>query len=159
MKESESKAVQDFYPEELSHCYGCGSNNADGYRLKTFWEGDETVSRIQPREYHTAIPGYVYGGFIASIIDCHGTGSAAAAMYREENRSQESMPAFRFVTASLKVNYLKPTPMGVELEVRGKIIEIKGKKVVVEASVFANGIKTASGEIIAVQMPETFLAK
>ncbi len=152
-------AVQDFYPEELSHCYGCGSKNEHGYQLKTYWEGDETVSRVTPRDYHTAIPGYVYGGFLASIIDCHGTGSAAAAMYRAENRPMDSLPAFRFVTASLQVNYLKPTPIGVELEVRGRIKSINGRKVLVEASVYANGIETVKGEILAVQMPDSFLSK
>ncbi len=152
-------AVQDFYPEELSHCYGCGSQNEHGYQLKTYWEGDETVSRVTPRDYHTAIPGYVYGGFLASIIDCHGTGSAAAAMYRAENRPMDSLPAFRFVTASLQVNYLKPTPIGVELEVRGRIKSIKGRKVLVEASVYANGLETVKGEILAVQMPDSFLSK
>lgn len=152
-------AVQDFYPEELSHCYGCGSQNEHGYQLKTYWEGDETVSRVTPRDYHTAIPGYVYGGFLASIIDCHGTGSAAAAMYRAENRPMDSLPAFRFVTASLQVNYLKPTPIGVELEVRGRVKSINGRKVLVEASVYANGIETVKGEILAVQMPDSFLSK
>ncbi len=155
----ETKAFQDYYPDDLSHCFGCGSKNEHGHQLKSFWDGDETVARITPEQHHTAIPGYVYGGFVASIIDCHGTGTAAAAAYKAENRSMDSLPPFRFVTASLKVNYRKPTPLGVELEVRGKVSELKGRKVIVIASVFANGELCADGEVVAVQMPENMLPK
>lgn len=149
-------AFQEYYPEDLSHCYGCGTQNEHGYQIKTYWDGEETVSRITPRPYHTAIPGYVYGGFIASIIDCHGTGTASAAAFKAAGQAMGTLPPHRFVTASLKVNYHLPTPIGVELEVRGKIIEIKGRKIIVEAAVFANGQKTASGEIICIEFNGSF---
>ena len=114
------KAIQDFYPDDVAHCFGCGRLNEYGHQIKSYWEGDETVSHFMPKEYHTAIPGYVYGGLIASLIDCHGTGTAAAAAYKSENREMDSEPAFRFVTASLHVDYLFPTPLGVLLEIREK---------------------------------------
>ena len=152
----EQKAIQDYYPDDVAHCYGCGKLNEQGHQIKTFWEGDETVTKFTPKEYHTAIPGYVYGGLIASLIDCHGTGTAALAAYRAEGRDYDSLPAFRFVTASLQVDYLKPTPIGVELTLRGKVLEIKGKKVISEITVSASGTITARGEVIAVQMPESF---
>jgi len=148
------KAFQDYYPDELSHCYGCGRLNEHGLQLKSYWDGDETVATFHPGPYHTAIPGYVYGGLIASIIDCHGTGSAAAAAYRHEGREMGTEPALRFVTASLQVRYIRPTPHGVPLEVRGRIKELKGKKVVVSATVSAKGEICAQGEVVAVQMPE-----
>ena len=151
------KAFQDYYPEDLSHCYGCGNQNEHGHKLKTYWDGEETVSCITPEPKYMAIPGYVYGGFVASIIDCHGTGSAAAAAYREADRPMDSLPPFRFVTGSLKVSYKRPTPMGVELEIRGRIEEIKGRKVVVSAKVLANGEVCAIGEVVAVQMPANML--
>lgn len=149
-----SKAVQDFYPSELSYCYGCGKSNEHGHQIKTCWDGEETVSHFIPKEYHIAVPSYVYGGLIASIIDCHGTGSAALASYKAENREIDTLPPFRYVTASLHVDYLKPTPLGVELELRGKILEIKGRKVITEITLSANGKITAKGKVIAVQMPE-----
>jgi acyl-coenzyme A thioesterase PaaI-like protein len=151
------KAFQDYYPDDVAHCYGCGRLNAHGYRIKTFWQGDETVTRFRPEAYHTAIPGYVYGGLLASLIDCHGTGTAAAAMYRAEGRKMESEPPFRFVTGSLHVDFLKPTPHCGELEIRGRVKEIKGRKVIVEATIYAEGVATARGEVVAVQMPESFL--
>ncbi|MCF8294992.1 MAG: PaaI family thioesterase [Bacteroidales bacterium] len=149
-------AFQDYYPEDLAQCYGCGSHNEHGHQLKSYWDGEETVARITPKPWHTAIPGFVYGGFLASIIDCHGTGTASAAAYKAEGRTPDTLPAFRFVTASLKVNYHKPTPLGPELEIRGKVLEIKGKKIIVSAEVLVEGEKTVSGEIVCVQMPDTF---
>ena len=147
------KAFQDYYPDDLSHCYGCGRLNEHGLQIKSYWDGEESVTTFQPRPYHTAIPGYVYGGLIASLIDCHGTGTAAAAAYRAQGREMGTEPACRYVTAALRVDYLKPTPL-TELEVRGRVKEIKGRKVVVEAEVTAKGNVCARGEVVAVQMPE-----
>jgi len=153
------KAIQEYYPEELSYCYGCGRLNAHGHQIKSFWDGEETISHFTPKEYHIAIPGYVYGGLIASLIDCHGTGTAALASYRAEGREPDTHPPFRFVTASLQVDYLKPTPLGPVLELRGKITEIKGRKVVSEITVSVNGDITARGRVVAVQVPENFIQK
>jgi acyl-coenzyme A thioesterase PaaI-like protein len=154
-----TKPIQDYYPDDVAHCYGCGRLNEHGHQIKSFWDGDETISHFSPKEYHTAIPGYVYGGLIASLIDCHGTGTAALASYKAENREPDTLPPLRFVTASLQVDYLKPTPLGVELELKGKVIEIKRKKVISEISVSANGEITARGKVVAVQMPESFKEK
>ncbi len=150
----ENKPIQDYYPDDVAHCYGCGRLNKHGHQIKSYWDGNETVARFTPKSYHTVIPGYVYGGLIASLIDCHGTGTAALAAYRAENRNYDTLPAFRFVTASLHVDYLKPTPLGVELELKGKVIELKGKKVISEITVTAKGQVTARGRVVAVQMPE-----
>ncbi len=151
------KAFQDYYPENVAHCYGCGRLNEHGHQIKTLWDGEETVTRFTPEAFHTAIPGYVYGGLIASLIDCHCTGTAAAAMYRAEGREMDSEPAFRFVTASLHVDYLKPTPLNGELMIRGRVKEIRGRKVVVVATVYSGEVVTAHGEVVAAQMPESFL--
>jgi acyl-coenzyme A thioesterase PaaI-like protein len=150
-------AIQDYYPDELAHCYGCGRLNEHGHQLKSYWKGDETVARFVPKPYHMAIPGYVYGGLIASIIDCHGTGTASAAAYRAAGRAMGTEPPLRFVTAALEVRYIRPTPLGVPLEVRGVVEEIAGRKVVVRAEVLAGGEVCAKGRVVAVQMPEGLL--
>ena len=149
-------AFQEYYPENVSHCYGCGQHNAHGHQIKTYWEGDETVTRFKPGPYHTSVPGYAYGGLIASLIDCHSTGTAAAAMYRSEGREMDTLPPFRFVTGSLHVDYLKPTPLTDMMEIRGRVKEIKGRKVIVETTVLVGGVATARGEVVAVQMPDSF---
>ncbi len=150
------QAVQDTYPDNLAHCYGCGRLNTQGHHVRTFWDGDETISRFTPQPWHTAVPGFVYGGLIASLVDCHSTGTAAAAAYRAAGREPGSEPPLRFVTGSLHVDYLKPTPLGGELVLRGRVKELKGRKVVVETTVFADGVATARGEVVALQMPDNF---
>lgn len=149
------KSFQDQCPENVSHCCGCGSLNTQGHQIKTIWDGDETVNRFQPEQFHTSVPGLAYGGLIASLIDCHSTGTAAAAMDRQEGCARDTLPPFRLVTGSLHVDFLKPTPL-VELEIRGTVKEINGGKVVVSTTVAVNGLATAREEVVALQMPESF---
>jgi len=148
------KAFQDFYPDDLSRCYGCGRLNEHGLHIKSYWDGEESVTVFHPKPYHLGVPGYVYGGLISSIIDCHCTGTAAAATYRAQGREMDTAPPLRFVTASLHVEYLRPTSMGVPLEVRARVKELKGRKVVMTATLLAKGKVCAQGEVIAIQMPE-----
>jgi len=147
-------SFQDHYPDHMAHCYGCGRLNEFGHQIKSYWEGEESVCHFQPGAHYISIPGYVYGGLLASLIDCHGTGTAAAAGYRAESRSMDTEPALRYLTASLHVDYLKPTPLGVMLEVRGRVREVKGRKVVIEEWINANGLVTVRGELVAVQVPD-----
>ncbi len=152
-------AFQDFYPDDFSFCYGCGRLNEQGHQIKSYWAGEETVAHFTPKPYHIAVPGFVYGGLLASLIDCHSTGTGAAAMYRAEGREMGTDPPFRFVTASLKVDYLRPTPMGVALEVRARVREVSGRKVIVDSTVSAAGVVCAKGEATVVQMPPSMVAR
>jgi acyl-coenzyme A thioesterase PaaI-like protein len=151
-------AFQDTYDENVAHCYGCGRFNDHGLQLKSYWDGDEAVAVYEPRSYHTATPGFVYGGLIASLMDCHGTGTAMAAAYRAAGREMGTEPRLRYVTAGLHVDYLRPTPIGTPLEVRATVAEIKGRKVVVTQTLSADGEICARGEVVAVQMPDRMKA-
>lgn len=148
------RPVQDFYPDDIAYCYGCGRLNEHGLHLKSYWNGEEAVCVFEPRDYHTVAPGYVYGGLIASIIDCHGCGTAAAAGYQREGRPLETDPPLRYVTAALHVDYLKPTPIGVALELRGRATEVGERKIVVDVVLSANGEITARGNLVTVRMPD-----
>ena len=149
------RAIQDFYPDDFATCYGCGRLNAHGLHVRSAWEGDETVARFTPRAEHMAMPGFVYGGLIASLIDCHAMGTAAAAAERADGREIGEAPAPRFVTASLHVDYLKPTPLGPELELRAHVTLATARKAVVAVTVAARGDITARGEVVAVRIPAT----
>jgi acyl-coenzyme A thioesterase PaaI-like protein len=151
-------AVQDHYPDDFSHCYGCGRLNRDGLHVRTFWQGDSTVARFTPRPEHVALPGFVYGGLIASLIDCHGVGTAAAAVERAAGREIGDAPAPRYVTASLHLDFLKPTPHGTELELVARATEIAGRRVTVSVEVKAAGVLTARGTVIAVSLPDSMRA-
>ena len=154
MSKYPSSAIQDLYPDDFAHCFGCGRHNPNGHQLKSYAEGGEVVARFRPGPQYVSVPGFVYGGLLASLVDCHAMATAAAA---DLATSGEQAPATapRYVTAALRVDYLKPTPQGVELEIRSHVKEASEKKKVVTFTVGAGGVVTVSGEAVAVRMPKT----
>lgn len=156
-----SLAIQDFYPDDFAHCYGCGRLNAHGLQIKSRWDGDgpDMVAVYTPRPEQIGVPGFTYGGLIASLIDCHAMGTAAAAVEREAGRAIGDGPAPRFVTGALKVDFLKPTPADAALEVRARAREIGARRVIVDATVAVRGVVTAKGEVVAVRIPETMAGR
>ncbi|MFD2446899.1 PaaI family thioesterase [Bacillus sp. CGMCC 1.16607] len=160
MEEKVLKAIQDDYSDDFAWCYGCGRLNEEGHHFRTGWQGEQTVSIYQPLQKHTAIPGFVYGGVIASFIDCHGTGSASLALHRKNGHEPgDGTEPPRFVTASLNVDFVKPTPQGIALKAVGTVHEIHPKKWKVETEVYSGETLCARGVVVAVVMPSTFIAK
>lgn len=150
---SESPAIQDFYPDTFAHCYGCGRLNEHGLHLKTRWDGDETVARYTPRPHEIAMPGFVYGGLLASLVDCHAMGTAAAARMRSEGHEIGVAPSPRYVTGMLKVDFLRPTPWGSELEIRARVEELGERKVAIAAWIAVKGDVTVRANVVAVRLP------
>jgi len=154
-KKMNDMAFQDYYPDDYSHCYGCGRLNENGHQIKSFWDGDEGVCRLVPKIFYSGgMKDILYGGLIASLMDCHGAGTAAAAKARELNIEMEPGAMPRFVTASLKVDYLSPTPVGKEVELRARVEEIKKRKVTVSVTLSTDGAVHARGQLIMVQIKE-----
>ena len=152
-------AIQDEYSDDVSHCYGCGRLNQDGLHIRSFWDGAEATAEFTPSPHHTAIPGYVYGGLLASLVDCHATGTAAAAARQARAAGVASGPPPRFVTASLQVEYLRPTPLGVPLSLRARPTEIRGRKIVVEVELTAEEQLCVRGRVVTVEMPDELLRR
>jgi acyl-coenzyme A thioesterase PaaI-like protein len=149
------KAFQDYYPDYNSHCYGCGRLNKDGLQIKSYWDGEESVCHFTPRPYQTGgVPNNLYGGLVASLMDCHGAGTAAAVKAKEAGIDPEKGPYPRFVTAKLEVEFLAPTPMDATLEVRGRVILIKGRKIKIRLTLSAQNKIRAKGEVLMIQLPE-----
>jgi acyl-coenzyme A thioesterase PaaI-like protein len=143
-------AFQDRYADSHANCFGCGRNNTLGLQIKSYRDGDETVCRYTPPSHYTGgVPNFLYGGMIASLFDCHGAATAAAA-----KTESDTEPLPRFVTASLKVDFLAPTPIKTELEIRGKAVEVKDRKVVVELKLLAGEKVCATGQTVMVQLKE-----
>ena len=148
----DSQPIQNFYPEEATICYGCGRNNAHGHHIQTFWDGTTGTATFTPEAYHTAFPGVVYGGLIASIIDCHAMGTAIAAMHDRFGRTWSTDSLITCVTGNLNVTYHKPTPMGEALTVTATIDEITDKKAIVACSLTVNGVETVTARVVAVRV-------
>jgi acyl-coenzyme A thioesterase PaaI-like protein len=149
---SEPQAIQDGIPAH--HCYGCGTLNSRGLKIKSYLEGEESVCRFQPWPEHMAGPtDVVFGGILAAVIDCHCVCTAIADFYRAAGRPLGVGPPIWAVTASLKVDYLAPTPIGQPMELRARIREAKGRKRIVACSVRSGGVECARAEVVSVEVP------
>src|SRR4051794_39421359 len=105
-------------------CWGCGSDNHSGLGLKSTWSGETSVAVWVPRPEHAAGPRHILnGGIIATLLDCHGVCSAVADAFRREGREIGSEPEIWYATASLTVDYLRPTPLAEPVELRGTVVE------------------------------------
>jgi acyl-coenzyme A thioesterase PaaI-like protein len=153
-------AVQDFYPDDFARCYGCGRLNEHGYRLRTRADGDATITEYVPAAFHTALPGFVYGGLIASLIDCHSTGSAAIFAIRAAGDEVGAGEAPRFVTRHLAVDYLTPTPLDPPEPIRivGRLSEITARKVIVDSELSVGSAVTARGHAVLIRVAEAPVA-
>jgi len=150
-------ALQDLYPDDFAHCYGCGRLNTNGLHVRTEWIDGEGIARFQPAPYHMALPGYVYGGLIASVVDCHAIGTAAGASMTAAGRTPGRDTTPRFVTASLQVDFLRPTPLGLELTLRARPDLVDDRKVIVSVILSADGAECARARVIAVRAPASMV--
>jgi len=151
-----TRAIQDSYPPEFAHCYGCGTGNPHGHHLKSYLIGDETVARFTPdRRYTGGVPNHVYGGMIVSLLDCHGAASAAAfACQKDARHVGDCSQPIRFVTASLKVDFRQPTPLGIELVIKGRLRSLEGRKAWIDLTLSAAEVTCAVGEMLAIRLPD-----
>ena len=147
-----SESLQDRYAHH-NGCFGCGPWNDKGLRIKSMVEenevdGDEVVARWRPEEQHQAFPGVLNGGICGALLDCHSNWTAAYALMKAAG--DESPPCT--VTADFHVTLKRPTPMDVELLLRARATEVKGRSAVIEATLEANGKVTATcrGTFVAV---------
>jgi acyl-coenzyme A thioesterase PaaI-like protein len=149
--------LQDLYPDDFAHCYGCGRLNTNGLHVKSEWIDGEAIARFHPAPYHMALPGFVYGGLIASLADCHAMATAAGASMVAAGATPGHDPTPRFVTASLRVDFLRPTPLGPELVLRASPAEVGERKVVVAVTVAVEGVECARAQVVAVRAPAGML--
>ena len=148
-----ARAMQDVTPV---HCFGCGSLNARGLQIKSFWSGDEVLCAWRPEPHHIGHPGILYGGMIACVVDCHCVWTASAYAHRAAGVEMDGTLRFPYVTASLTVNYRKPVPIDSAIELRARVVEFGERKALVKCLVTAKGVPCADADMVAVRarMPE-----
>ena len=145
----DGRPLQDRLPV---HCFGCGTLNAHGLHIKSRWQGDELVCVWQPRPEHIAFPGVVYGGTIASVVDCHSVWASLAAHCRSVGHDLGSgAPPFAVVTGSLHVSYLRPASVAEPLELRARIVEHGERRSLVACSVRQGSVECATAEVVTVR--------
>ena len=134
-----SKSVQEIYAP-TSSCFGCGPANPRGLHLRSFADGDMLVADWQARDYHEAFADVLCGGIIGTLLDCHSTW--AAAMYLMRQRRQDFPPCV--VTSQYEVKLLWPTSTKEPVRLGARVTECVADRVVVDATLTADGKACAS---------------
>lgn len=135
-------------------CYCCGPAHPTGLHIKSFWDPDgvHVVTKYRPRTEFTGFPGLVYGGLLAMLIDCHSGWTAMAYHYRQEGREPDTKPRIDCVTGTMDINYLKATPLGVELTIKARVEGPVARKSRVLSEIWAGDVLTVTGDSIFVRL-------
>jgi acyl-coenzyme A thioesterase PaaI-like protein len=123
-------------------CFGCGPANQDGLRIRSYEAGDGTVvATWQPRPEHEAFDGFVNGGILGTVIDCHSNWTAIAALLARNGSGR----APSTVTSEYSVKFERPTPSDQPLRLIGRAVDVRDDRVTVETTVEVDGTRTAQG--------------
>lgn len=137
-----------------NHCWVCGNENPHGLNIKSYWDGNESVCTWKPEGFHTAgWPHVLNGGIISGIIDCHCVCTIMAEYYKNKKQEEKESPKYWFATGSMKIDFLKPTPVNKPIQLRAIIKEMHEKKAVVSCSLYSEGTECARGEVLGVRVP------
>lgn len=145
--------VQDIWPEAT--CYGCGPANPDGLQIKSFLseDGRYLVATFHPKsKFNAGFPNVMYGGLVASLIDCHSVWTAIVFAYKAENRDLGSQPSISYVTGQLNIKYLKPTPLDQPIRLKSYVEGEIGRKTQVLCELGTDNLVTATAEVMAVRI-------
>jgi len=127
----EPQSVQEsLYPNTT--CFGCGHANPDGFRLRSYRDGERAVGEFTPRPEHDNGFGFLNGGIIATVLDCHG---AAMVMSEADDRgwaAPEGAPV-PFITAGFDVQFLRPTPLGPTVRLIAFPVSVDEDEIVVQS--------------------------
>ena len=142
-------SLQERYAPE-GRCFGCGPANDRGLRIQSFEAGDGTVvPEWQARPEHEAFGGYVNGGILGTLIDCHSNWTAIAGFLARDGDAA----APSTVTSEMSIRYRRPTPSGEPLRLIGRVVEIGDDRATVETEVRSGDQVTATGRATFVKVP------
>lgn len=143
------RSLQDqFAPHNA--CFGCGPANEKGLRIKSYLQGDELVATWQPKPEHEGFPGFLNGGIIGALLDCHSNWTAAFFLMKRSHA--QSLPCT--VTAFFNVSLKQPTPTNKGVTLRAKVKELKENKALIYAELYSNNQLCATCEGLFVKVKE-----
>jgi acyl-coenzyme A thioesterase PaaI-like protein len=136
-------------------CFGCGALHEQGLRIKSRWDGEDVVCRWRPPAHYTGHPGVVYGGAIASVVDCHAIWTAMATHCRDAGMPLDAAtPPPVFFTGRLAVEYLRPAAIEHSLLLRARVVDRSARWYRVSCKVLQNDVECARAEVTAVRARE-----
>jgi acyl-coenzyme A thioesterase PaaI-like protein len=139
--EGQGRSIQERLYPSLT-CFGCGHANPKGLKLRSFLEDGVVTARFTPWPEHDNGMGYLNGGIISTVLDCHGGAAVIAEAHRREWLT-DGLP-LSYVTARLDVRFLRPTPLEEALLLRATLLESSEEAMTVEATVSWEGKQRAA---------------
>lgn len=147
-----NEPIQDFaWPKGT--CHGCGPANPNGLKLKSYLSENEDrlVATFQPDAlFNSGVPNVMYGGLVASLIDCHAMWTAIAFAHLAEGRPLND-DLILYVTSELSVDYRKPTPLDRPIHLQAWTDGGSDRKTRVRCELGPEGTVTAIGDVLAVR--------
>jgi acyl-coenzyme A thioesterase PaaI-like protein len=133
----ETLSIQESMYPELT-CFGCGHANPDGFHLRSYRQGDVTVAAFTPLPSHDNGFGFLNGGIITTVLDCHG---AAVVMWEAAARGWQAPDGapVPFITAGFDVRFLRPTPLGPTLQLTARPVSVADEQIVVHSAIEQDG--------------------
>jgi len=142
------RSLQEVYAPN-GKCFGCGPANPHGLHIRSYVADGVVVADWKPEPYHEAFEGYVNGGIIGVLFDCHSNWAATYSLMKRKGLST----APGTVTAEYCVTHLSPTPSNITLHFVSKVVDLSDNKAVVETALEVAGKVTArfKGTFVAVR--------
>lgn len=91
-------------------CFGCGQANPQGLRLESFRRENYVHATFEGQLHHTNGLGFLNGGIIATVLDCHSGAAALDEADRAGRTPAEGLP-YSYVTSGLNIRFLRPAPL------------------------------------------------
>ena len=125
--------------ERANHCFGCGPENPQGLQLAFAIDASNpsaitASTTVTLTSMHEGPPGHIHGGIIATLLD--------------EAMSKLNRPLkVLAMTRSLSVDYLRPAPLGIPLQLVARHLRREGRKIFHAADlIHKDGTTLAHGE-------------
>jgi acyl-coenzyme A thioesterase PaaI-like protein len=134
---------EELYPDVT--CFGCGPANPHGLHLRSYRDGDLTVAEFTPGPEHDNGFGFVNGGIISTVLDCHGAAAVLAEADHRGWRAEDGAPV-SFLTAGFDVRFLRPTPLGPALRLTAALVSVTEAEIVVHSELEVDGKTRATME-------------
>src|SRR6478735_273350 len=134
---TEPLSIQEALYPELT-CFGCGHASPKGFHLRSYRDGDLTVAEFTPLPEHDNGFGFLNGGIVATVLDCHG---AAVVMWEAAQREWHAAPGapVPFITAGFDVRFLRPTPLGPTVRLTASPESVDETEIVVGSELEVDG--------------------
>lgn len=143
--------MQDLYPG--NHCFGCGPANQLGLQLKSYPSSEGYIANFLPSPQHNAGPeGWLNGGIVATIMDCHSIFTAIGDAYERDERVFAGDPLIWYVTGSLSVRYERPVPIDREVQLVAHAVQSAGRKTDVDCTLLSDGVPCATARVVAIRV-------